>query len=489
MRRVEAWLDVGSAVDAVLGEQTRPHADLDLIVRVDQLAALRQVLWRDGIAEVPGGMDIARWLRSGPREARADRQRRIVILRRPGRRRLVERENLDLRGWIRIHSVIEYAQAPIAPGSQRCVRLSDGGRIEREDGMAFDSNDVSFLVDLQLEHSGRHPVLRHVGDGRALGFDLERHSTGITAHVWLGVESDWSYGRTSLSGTTGKRLAIRLLTKTRVALIDEIQPWGPPTAERIALAPGVGLAATWKGLRVGGASGEFQGESYRGRIAEVTAIDRLMRADEIERLRVASSPNDRADVPIFNPGALNDEGRELFLADYGQLVRWHNQGSLNHRELRDASSLAHVWFLDRYPLLQRVSDHYGAMLSFPDLRRSQTLAKRIEEDKPALWAPQSEHAGDWVPLSTFRDDLACWLGQRDHVVTWGAFIKFVRNKLGGGHFDPEERQRWQHELNTLARETKVGGEPWLAAIMLTLVRSLVLAADGSGLTALARDGP
>lgn len=54
---VETWLDGGWAVDALLGEQTRPHADLDLIVRIDQLAALRDALGRDGFAEVPGGRD------------------------------------------------------------------------------------------------------------------------------------------------------------------------------------------------------------------------------------------------------------------------------------------------------------------------------------------------------------------------------------------------------------------------------------------------
>lgn len=273
-----------------------------------------------------------------------------------------------------------------------------------------------------------------------------------------------------------------------MALIDEIQPWGPPTRQQISLRPGAALVLNWKGFRVGGASGEVSGESYRGRVAEVAAFDKLLGAEQIEKLREASLPENPANVPTFNPAALDDEGRELFLADYGQLVRWHNAGSLNHRELRDASSLAHLWLLDRYPLLQRVSDHYGAMPSFPDLRRSQALAERLDEDKPALWSPQSEHAGDWVPLATFREDLACWLGQSDYMVTWSAFIKFVRNKLGGGHYDPEDRQRWQQELNELARQTDVAGEPWLSATMLTLVRSLILSADGSGLAALARDG-
>ena len=45
---VDAWLDGGWAVDAVLGEQTRAHADLDLIVRVIDVPAMREALAGDG---------------------------------------------------------------------------------------------------------------------------------------------------------------------------------------------------------------------------------------------------------------------------------------------------------------------------------------------------------------------------------------------------------------------------------------------------------
>ena len=39
--RIDAWLDGGWAVDALLGEQTRVHDDLDLIVRVTDVPAMR----------------------------------------------------------------------------------------------------------------------------------------------------------------------------------------------------------------------------------------------------------------------------------------------------------------------------------------------------------------------------------------------------------------------------------------------------------------
>ncbi len=55
---IDAWLDGGWAVDALLGEQTRPHADLDLIVRIEDLAGVRQALERDGFVEESGGREV-----------------------------------------------------------------------------------------------------------------------------------------------------------------------------------------------------------------------------------------------------------------------------------------------------------------------------------------------------------------------------------------------------------------------------------------------
>jgi lincosamide nucleotidyltransferase A/C/D/E len=52
---IEVWLDGGWAVDAALGEQTRPHKDVDIILRTSDLLSLQRLLERQGFTVRDGG--------------------------------------------------------------------------------------------------------------------------------------------------------------------------------------------------------------------------------------------------------------------------------------------------------------------------------------------------------------------------------------------------------------------------------------------------
>jgi lincosamide nucleotidyltransferase A/C/D/E len=54
-RSIEVWLDGGWAVDALLGEQTRAHDDLDVVARLDDGARIEQALRERGYALAGGG--------------------------------------------------------------------------------------------------------------------------------------------------------------------------------------------------------------------------------------------------------------------------------------------------------------------------------------------------------------------------------------------------------------------------------------------------
>jgi lincosamide nucleotidyltransferase A/C/D/E len=48
----DPWLDGGWGVDALLGEQTRIHSDLDLVIAREELDAVRSLLQRRGFAVI-----------------------------------------------------------------------------------------------------------------------------------------------------------------------------------------------------------------------------------------------------------------------------------------------------------------------------------------------------------------------------------------------------------------------------------------------------
>ena len=54
---IEVWLDGGWAVDALLGTQTRPHKDVDILLRVADLPRLREILGSRGFEIQPGGTE------------------------------------------------------------------------------------------------------------------------------------------------------------------------------------------------------------------------------------------------------------------------------------------------------------------------------------------------------------------------------------------------------------------------------------------------
>jgi len=45
---IQVWLNGGWGIDALLGEQTRPHKDLDVIMLLNDVVRMRELLGRDG---------------------------------------------------------------------------------------------------------------------------------------------------------------------------------------------------------------------------------------------------------------------------------------------------------------------------------------------------------------------------------------------------------------------------------------------------------
>jgi lincosamide nucleotidyltransferase A/C/D/E len=63
---VRCWLDGGWGVDALLGAQTRPHDDLDLVVATEQLPVLYAALALDGYTLAEDALPTRAVLRAAP---------------------------------------------------------------------------------------------------------------------------------------------------------------------------------------------------------------------------------------------------------------------------------------------------------------------------------------------------------------------------------------------------------------------------------------
>jgi lincosamide nucleotidyltransferase A/C/D/E len=68
---IASWLDGGWGVDALLGEQTRPHQDIDLVVQVRDVPKMRSVLAGHGFELIEGVPDSNFVLRD-PRDREID---------------------------------------------------------------------------------------------------------------------------------------------------------------------------------------------------------------------------------------------------------------------------------------------------------------------------------------------------------------------------------------------------------------------------------
>ena len=156
---------------------------------------------------------------------------------------------------------------------------------------------------------------------------------------------------------------------------------------------------------------------------------------------------------------------QLYLDDLDRLREWHAAPALGKRDFRDMAVVLYRWLFDRTPMLQAVFDEAGHTLLLP----CHSDGTRAYHDTTIAVKPDFFFAGgagakprlgvSWKPLSEFALDLLFYIDSKP--ITNEAFVKFVRNKLGGGHFDAAERKQWQIDLHeTTENLTLLGQHPF-----------------------------
>jgi len=110
---IRAWLAGGWGADALVGEQTRPHGDVDLVVAEQDEQAAERALAQDGFRPVPNTA------RHVPGAILADR----LVLQDP-RGRVIDMHTVDLASWPGVPDVGEpFTTGRVAGRDAPCVSL------------------------------------------------------------------------------------------------------------------------------------------------------------------------------------------------------------------------------------------------------------------------------------------------------------------------------------------------------------------------------
>ncbi|MDP9351020.1 MAG: hypothetical protein M3P51_05710, partial [Chloroflexota bacterium] len=273
----------------------------------------------------------------------------------------------------------------------------------------------------------------------------------------------------------------------------EIQPW---TAEmdlevsymrregpsRFANFEHPFIAGSWNmdGNRIG---------YFRGRLAEIFIGLGVLPRDKVETLR--ASTTNPSELPLAAAvGPPSVESHKLFVDDLTSLRNWSKQSELDDHGSRAASVILYRWFFDRHPLIKRICEGYGIQLWLPGKsERRQRNSALMATHSPVFhqsgsYGSSAILGSRWVTLEQFRGEAAFHV--KGVSVSHEAFVKFVRNKLGGGHFDEVDRARWQKDLVAMSQHLLIGGQRALNRQMHELIAGVIEAVEACGIEAQAR---
>ena len=338
----------------------------------------------------------------------------------------------------------------------------------------------SVLFDAQADSTTEQVIL---GGGDALGgLQLALNERGVPGLLLLHA-SDAGGAllevRCQLSTSQARRILISTKPLLREAEVYEMHPWAAdPTAslrcdlrsqgvlQRIGPGPG---QFTFGGAR---RDGVLIG-SFTGRLTEVAIFLDALAPDRARELAMASdNPTGLECEALGKPSA---EMAERFLRDLTRLRTWATEPAMSANDLDDASLLLFRWLFDAHPVLVDICRLLGVQLWLVGAtERESRYLDAIAQDKPTFYVrgPADGPFGfAWRTLDQWRSERL--FHARGTPISAEQFIKFVRNKLGAGHFDESERKKWQRDLLEVSVGLTIMNNDALSFQMRALVDSLL----------------
>jgi hypothetical protein len=174
-------------------------------------------------------------------------------------------------------------------------------------------------------------------------------------------------------------------------------------------------------------------------------------------------------------GKTSAEMAERFLRDLTRLRTWGSQPAMTANDLDDASLLIFRWLFDTHPVLVDLCRLLGVQLWLVgSTERESRYLDAIAQHEPTFHVrgPADGPLGfAWRTIDRWRSERL--FHARGTPISAEQFIKFVRNKLGAGHFDESERKKWQRDLLEVSAGLTIMNNDALSFQMRALVDSLL----------------
>jgi hypothetical protein len=374
---------------------------------------------------------------------------------------------------------------PVVGSTGGSTWFGNGGHIS-QDQVEFGVpalEGFSLLFDAQADSDREQVVCGGADDaGRIVLLLNERGIPGMLSLSISTPEGATFECRAQLSPSRARRLLVAVAPRAHKAAVYELQPWadspGSPlscnvrssgTLRRIGPLPG---QFTIAGLRDHGRLASH----FTGRLAEVALFQRVLSPER--SLALAAASDNPSALTLSNVRTPSAELIDRFRRDLGRLRAWSRQPTMSADDVDDAALLVYRWFLDRHPVLLDLCRALGVQLWLAGASdREIRYVDAVFQDVPMIHVrgPVADPFGfAWRSLDEWRSERV--FHTRGTPVSIEQFAKFIRNKLGAGHLDEQERTRWQRDLLEVSANLTIAGSSAFAfqmhALMDGLLRSI-----------------
>ena len=176
------------------------------------------------------------------------------------------------------------------------------------------------------------------------------------------------------------------------------------------------------------------------------------------------------------------ERSQLFFDDLKKLRAWNASPSLSSDAMRGISNILFRWLFDKHPMLQDICNEAKLPLLLPvPSDKAAAYSSTVISLNPDFYLCSGFHTGArlGVRLASLPEySQSTVLHIRGRNVTVRDLVAMVRNKLGGGHYDPVERKKWQKDLLRISDALFIAHQKALNHAMKQILTGILEALDG-----------